>query len=60
MPGRLHRNRHLIHTAKLNGVDPHAWLADVLKRIADHRIRDLAALLPWNWAAAPERLELAA
>lgn len=50
----------LIHTAKLNGVDPHAWLADVLKRIADHRIRDLAALLPWNWAAAPERLELAA
>ena len=39
----------LIETAKLNGVDPQAWLADVLARIADHRITDLAALLPWNW-----------
>src|SRR5947209_4480730 len=39
----------LIHTAKLNGVDPQAWLADVLARIADHKINDLAALLPWNW-----------
>ena len=50
----------LIHTAKLNDVDPQAWLADVLKRIADHRISDLAALLPWNWAAAPERRKRAA
>jgi hypothetical protein len=39
----------LIHTAKLNDVDPQAWLADVLNRIADHKIGDLAALLPWNW-----------
>jgi transposase len=39
----------LIETAKLNGIDPQAWLADVLARIADHRITDLAALLPWNW-----------
>jgi transposase len=39
----------LIHTAKLNGIDPQAWLADVLARIADHKIADLAALLPWNW-----------
>jgi transposase len=39
----------LIHTAKLNDVDPHAWLADVLARIADHKITHLAALLPWNW-----------
>jgi transposase len=39
----------LIHTAKLNDVDPQAWLADVLTRIADHKISDLAALLPWNW-----------
>jgi IS66 C-terminal element len=30
-------------------VDPQAWLADVLARIADHRITNLAALLPWNW-----------
>jgi transposase len=39
----------LIQTAKLNDVDPRAWLADVLARIADHKITDLAALLPWNW-----------
>lgn len=39
----------LIATAKLNDVDPLAWLADVLARIADHKISDLAALLPWNW-----------
>jgi transposase len=42
----------LIHTAKLNGVDPQAWLADVLARINDHKINDLAALLPWNWRQA--------
>jgi transposase len=41
----------LIQTAKLNDVDPQAWLADVLARIADHKITDLAALLPWNWRA---------
>src|ERR1700722_9488438 len=40
----------LIQTAKLNEVDPRAWLADVLARIADHKITDLAALLPWNWS----------
>ena len=39
----------LIQTAKINDVDPHAWLADVLARIADHKNTDLAALLPWNW-----------
>jgi hypothetical protein len=42
----------LIRTAKLNDVDPQAWLADVLARIADHKITDLAALLPWNWRRA--------
>jgi transposase len=39
----------LIHTAKLNNVDPQAWLRNVLSRIADHKNSDLAALLPWNW-----------
>jgi len=39
----------LIQTAKLNDVDPQAWLADVLARIADHKATNLAALLPWNW-----------
>ena len=48
----------LIQTAKLNDVDPQAWLADVLARIADHKINDLAALLPWNWR--PARIERAA
>src|SRR5437762_3634428 len=43
----------LIHPAKLNDVGPQAWLADVLARIADHKITDLAALLPWNWRRAP-------
>ena len=41
----------LIMTAKLNDVDPQAWLADVLARINDHAIHRLDELLPWNWAA---------
>ena len=48
----------LIQTAKLNDIDPQAWLADVLARIADHKINDLAALLPWNWHST--RIERAA
>ena len=39
----------LITTAKLNGVDPQAWLADVLARIADLPQNRLPELLPWNW-----------
>ena len=39
----------LIVTAKLNDVDPQAWLADVLARIAEHPIQKLDELLPWNW-----------
>jgi transposase len=39
----------LIVTAKLNDVDPQAWLADVLARIAEHPARDIDELLPWNW-----------
>jgi transposase len=42
----------LIETAKLNDVDPRAWLADVLARIADHPAKHIAELLPWNWAGA--------
>jgi transposase len=42
----------LIQTARLNDLDPQVWLADVLARINDHRIRDLDRLLPWNWAPA--------
>src|SRR5437763_1226184 len=50
----------LIHTAKLNDVDPRAWLADVLARINDHAIHRLDELLPWNWAAEMERRKVAA
>ena len=39
----------LIATAKLNDVDPQAWLEDVLRRIADHPASRLDELLPWNW-----------
>ena len=35
----------------MNGVDPQAWLADVLKRIAAHPAHRLDELLPWNWKA---------
>ena len=42
----------LIETCKLNDVDPRAWLADVLARIADHPAKRIADLLPWNWKAA--------
>jgi hypothetical protein len=33
----------------MNDVDPQAWLADVLARIAEHPARKLDELLPWNW-----------
>jgi transposase len=39
----------LIVTAKLNNVDPRAWLADVLSKIGDHPASRLTELLPWNW-----------
>jgi hypothetical protein len=42
----------LIVTAKLNDVDPQAWLADVLARIAEHPAHRIDELLPWNWRAA--------
>jgi hypothetical protein len=39
----------LVVTAKMNGIDPQAWLTDVLSRIATHPARRLDELLPWNW-----------
>ena len=39
----------LIVSAKMNNIDPHAWLADVLARIAGHPAHRLDELLPWNW-----------
>ena len=39
----------LIETAKLNSIDPRAWLADVLMRLPDYPAKNIADLLPWNW-----------
>ena len=44
----LARAMTLIETAKMNDLDPQAWLADVLDRIHDHRINRLDELLPWQ------------
>jgi len=46
----------LIGTAKLNNVDPQAWLADVLARIAGHPASRLDDLLPWNWSKSATAL----
>jgi len=45
----------LIITAKMNDVDPQAWLADVLARIATHPAHRLEELLPWNWKSMREQ-----
>ena len=44
----------LIKTARLNGVDPQAWLARVLERIPDYKINRIDELLPWNTVPAPD------
>lgn len=49
----------LIVTARMNGVDPQAWLADVLARIAELPQSRLHELLPWNWKAERENPQAA-
>ena len=44
----------LIETARLNGVDAHAWLAQVLERIPDSKINRIDELLPWNRASTKD------
>lgn len=44
----------LIITAKMNDIDPQAWLADVLARIAEHSAHRIDELLPWNWKRSVE------
>ena len=44
----------LIETCKLNDVDPHAWLADVLAKLPDHPAHRVGELLPWAWKARQE------
>ena len=50
----------LIVTAKMNDIDPQAWLADVLARIAGHPAHRLDELLPWNWHPATPAVSRAA
>jgi transposase len=44
----------------MNDVDPHAWLIDVLDRIAAHPAHRINELLPWNWKALREETPTAA
>ena len=50
----------LIVTAKMNDVDPQAWLADVLARIATYPAHRLDELLPWNWTPKASAMAAAA
>jgi transposase len=50
----------LIVTAKMNGIDPQAGLADVLPRIAAHPAHRLDELLPWNWTHPPSAISVQA
>jgi transposase len=50
----------LIVTAKMNDVDPQAWLANVLARIAAHPVHRLDELLPWNWRDRNKQVDQAA
>lgn len=41
----------LVETAKMNNVDPEAWLTWVLERLPDHKITRIDELMPWVWKA---------
>ncbi len=56
----LARAMTIIETAKMNGLDPQAYLADILTRIHEHKINRLDDLLPWNWAPLTTALHEAA
>ena len=50
----------LIETAKLNDVDPQAWLTDVLARLQDYPAKRIAELLPWSWKVQQQQQQRAA
>ena len=49
----------LIETARLNHVDPQAWLAQVLERIPDYKINRVDELLPWNYTPNADQGQIA-
>jgi transposase len=44
----------LVETCRLNGIEPEAYLTDVIERIASHPINRIDELLPWNWRASQD------
>ncbi|WP_317973621.1 IS66 family transposase [Novosphingobium pituita] len=55
----LARAMTIIETAKMNGLDPQAYLTDVIGRINDHKISRIDELLPWNWTPLAPMAEAA-
>lgn len=43
----------IVESAKMNGLDPEAYLADIIERIGEHPINRIDELLPWNWRREP-------
>ena len=56
----LARAMTLIESAKMNGLDPQAYITDLLNRIHDHKINRIDELLPWNWLPPGARQAIAA
>jgi len=56
----LARAMTLIESAKMNGLDPQAYITDLLDRIHDHKINRIDELLPWNWSPLISRQAIAA
>jgi transposase len=56
----LARAMTLIESAKMNGLDPQAYITDLLNRIHDHKINRIDELLPWNWLPLGARQAIAA
>jgi transposase len=42
-------NYTIVETCKMTGLNPQAYLADIIHRIADHLTNKIDELLPWNW-----------
>lgn len=55
----LARAMTIIETAKMNGLNPQAYLADVIERINEHKINRINELLPWNWAPLASQAQAA-